>query len=271
MTTLETFIDVCKHTKESAVAAATNGEIDDVPPFVEFHRDGEPFMLFITAQIDRDMALTAIMLGVPIFAIDEMYLMFDAHMSREMNNPATGKPWGPGGMQKACDEDGACSLGVITDCLTFMSMTRDGEVSMANVPYHVDKTNHVVCWHDDEFRATKEEGAVKLEGLVPDRIRDAFAAPPFRDSLEPELAVFSDDPDAPCAQDVADLMGAHLLAEYGAPMMAITPDRRARLDRIAALMGMAVSNVDDESLDLIAEQRHNPIADLAAIRADLAE
>lgn len=164
--------------KEGAVADMDDRGTDDLDGLVEVWRDGEP-IVFIVTPIDRDKALDAAHFAVRGFRADRIIVSLDSHYTTQANNPSTGKPWGPGEMQKACDEDGACSLGIITDALVINTVTKDS-LTMYTLPYHVDKDAKQVHWQRNED--TDSEGAT-LEGLVPDVLRAAFQGRPLIDEF----------------------------------------------------------------------------------------
>lgn len=166
-------LDRFKERKEEA-----KGE--DITPLVEFWTDDKGPAAFVFCQrINRDDALDAMWFGASGFNADAVVLCLDSHYTQQPINPATGKQWGPGEMQKACDEDGACSTGIITDCLVVMEQHRDGTHRQAILPYHVDKESGKVHWHDPErIDPTNifEPGAM-VDGLVIDACRAAFERP----------------------------------------------------------------------------------------------
>lgn len=161
----------------------------DMAPMIEGYRDGELIALVQCLQISRDDALTVLPVLVGGLALDAIVLCLDSHYSQEPINPATGEAWKPGEMQKACDEDGACSTGVITDCLMVMEHHRDGFYRQAAIPYHEDKDAKLVHWHDPEllFESDNEDTAEEVSGIIMDHVEAAFRIEPLTVELANSL------------------------------------------------------------------------------------
>lgn len=183
----ESDMDRYREMKEHGVARMDETGTDDVPPLIELWRDGDPLLTIFCPDVDRDMALAAIHFAIPRINADRSVSVMDAHVTNEMVNPTTGKPWAPGEMQHACDQEGACDIGTLTDCLAITDYRRDGTHAMTTLPYHVDKDAKKVHWatdspHHHEFN----DG--EISGYVPDVIQQAFRANPETiHALPPEL------------------------------------------------------------------------------------
>lgn len=176
--------------KEQAVADMEDRGTDDIQPLIEVWRDGEPILFIMCPNVDRDEGLDAAYYSIRGLAADRIVMMLDAHVTKNMTNPKTGKPWGPGEMQAACDDDGACNLGLITDCLVINDVSRDGNFTMHTLPYHVNKDAKEVHWQEGENEHTmKEDDESKLEGLIPNVLRDAFAKPTFFDEYSKQIGL----------------------------------------------------------------------------------
>lgn len=166
--------------KEEAVRDMEIRGTDDIQPLIEVWRDGGPIMFIMCRNVDRDEGLDAAYFAIRGLAADRIVLMLDAHVTSTMTNPKTGKDWGPGEMQAACDEDGACDLGLITDCLVINDVTRDGDFTLHTLPYHVNKDAKEVHWQAGEHdRHMKEDEEATLQGIVPETLRAAFAEKTF--------------------------------------------------------------------------------------------
>jgi hypothetical protein len=100
-----------RETKEATVARSPQDDPGDMCPAALFERDG----VFVAAgnapEVDRDMGLELARVGIRGFAADAIIWAADAHAANSPINPATGEEWGPGGMQNACDNEGACAVG----------------------------------------------------------------------------------------------------------------------------------------------------------------
>lgn len=184
---LTDFITTCIGVKEGQVRGWKAGETDtdDVTPAVRILCT-DPHMLAVTVvapQINRDMGLQAARFLTGALQPDWVTMMADAHVTRATINPVTGKPWEPGEMQNLCDNEGACSTGLLTDCLTFTTIWRDdARRRMDNRMYVVNKELGTVEWlTDPEERvfdtAANDKG--NLSGFITDSMVEAFTAPEF--------------------------------------------------------------------------------------------
>jgi hypothetical protein len=171
--------------KETFASQAPMTGTDDMPGVVEVWRDGQPLVMIVTPEVNRDQALEAAWFSAQAFEADRIIVVMDAHLSPIMENPTTGQPWGPGEMSKACHDDGLCGTNVITDCLIVNDVHRDGAYAMHTLTYHVDEAARQkgdapvgVHWQpdgDDYSFSTDGDGKMTaLEGLVPDALREAF-------------------------------------------------------------------------------------------------
>ena len=185
-------IDGLKHLKESKVrdSAGVEGD-DDLNPMVEVFRAGVLVALIVAPHVDRDQGLHACRIAAVGFSADKISMVMDAHMASAPVNPKTGKEWGPGEMQRACHEDGACAVGLITDCLLVMDAYRTGRIVQSTLPYHVHAEAKTVRWVVDEHVGTLDTDTPnnELQGIVPDAVRDAFTKPQIIDSMRAELGL----------------------------------------------------------------------------------
>ncbi len=159
--------------KEAACAAAGD---TDIPPHLLPWRAGSPVAAIICPQVDKQQALTAAALAVPGFGADAIAVTVDAHVTATPVNPATGRVWAPGEMQRACDQEGACSAGLLAACLATLLVRADHTVELWQRKYRVDKTTGAVHWLDPADRR-REHAMTSLTGLVPDTLRDCFDHP----------------------------------------------------------------------------------------------
>jgi hypothetical protein len=172
------------HNKETA--CHRHGD-RDISPQLEAWRDGNLVAAVICPEVDKTLALTAATVAAPGFGTDALTLTFDAHVAASPINPATGQPWAPGEMQRACDEEGACDLGVITDCLVTLLVHRDGAMASWTRKYRVDKAAGQVHWIDPVDKHT-DRGGMELVGLVPDELRESLALPSLWPIIAPRAA-----------------------------------------------------------------------------------
>lgn len=169
-----------KHIRQECLADVDErGGISDMTPMIEGYRDGEMIAMVQPLQINRDDALSALPLLVGGLALDAVVLCLDSHYTTSPTNPTTGKPWGPGEMQKACDEDGLCSTQIITDCLMVIEQHRDGYHRQVALPYHEDKDAKQVHWHDTESIFDSEDSEGNVQGRIVDALNHAFGLQPM--------------------------------------------------------------------------------------------
>lgn len=187
--TYQWFLDNARKVKDAQVASydGTDQTTDDIVPAV--HVAGtSPFRFEVIAlapQIDRDMGLAIAKTLVTATSPDYVTFMADAHAANEMTNPATGKPWAPGEMQNACDVEGACSVGVLDDCLIFQTAWPSGRQRAETYRYTVTKGQGVgassIAWTGygpaHESIDTEDEGDHRTTGRVPDSLAYYFTDP----------------------------------------------------------------------------------------------
>lgn len=191
----EKFIEMLIARKQAKVAGAdfdVKGS-DDIAPVVLFKDADGPVAFCFVHDIDRDHALDAMFRLTQVFSATEILCAFDSHFSSSAVNPATGQPWGEHEMQRACDEDGACSLGIITDTIAINAFRADGAEWWVNLPYHVGYTNHEVHWQEREVFHCDDKGTL-VDGLIPDVARQALALPRRMDSALPFAVANGLDP-----------------------------------------------------------------------------
>lgn len=220
--------------KEDAAERAPERGTDDMNGFIELWRDGKPILVLFTPDVDRDQVLDAAWFAIPAIDADRAIVVMDAHLSTAKNNPNTGEPWGPGEMQKACHEDGACLTGIITDCLIVNDIWRDGTYRMNSLMYHIDEPAKAagdqpvsVHWQKDEDTANDLSTAegVELGGLVPDVLRKAFERdmnvdmPEDIRQMEQEMGAVK----ARAAKDAA-AVGRLVMQGYGVALMHDDPE-----------------------------------------------
>lgn len=220
---LKHFLKYVNSIKE-AVVADMDPEVpqsDDIPPAVRLIRTGGTHGVEVIAwapRMDRDLALNIIEM-LSIIEPDIITIACDAHVTRQMTNPVTGEKWGPGEMQNLCDNEGACSTGLLTDCITATTVHKTGRTQMSNYLYEVNKTDKTVTWLEptDEdplpIDTLDSEDDGHLTGLIPDTLREII------DNKHPMLAV-------------AHQMGE----EMGVPPL----ERQARL--LCGVLGLLMKN-----------------------------
>lgn len=180
------FVERAKAVKEGQVALydGTDRTTDDITPavYVEVQHPFPVSVVAIAPAIDRDMGLSIAHILATALRPEWISFMADAHTANVPENPATGKPWGPGEMQNACDVEGACSVGMLDDCLMFTTVWRDSERARTDTQvYTVTKGEGVgastMRWEGyGPSRTLDSEGLgdASLGGLVPDTLRQSL-------------------------------------------------------------------------------------------------
>lgn len=178
-------IGLVRATKEQTVARSPQDDPGDMCPAVLFERDGAFVAAGNAPDVDRDMGLELARVGIRGFAADSIIWCADAHVTNQQVNPATGEPWGPNGMQNACDNEGACLIGVLQDCLMVTCVDRAlGVTNFQTIPYEVDKETRTVDWVEgpEWARADWLEKGVK-NGYIVDVLMRAFSVPILRHDM----------------------------------------------------------------------------------------
>lgn len=141
----------------------------DIPPYLvgfrgERGRAGAVIEV-ICEEVDRERGLDAMYLLAAMECV-AIAATFDAHLSTQMTNPRTGKRWKQDEMQKLCDGEGACDLGLLTDCLMTSAVFADGKVAGYNRSYHLHEAKGEIAWvSEGEAMGEGVEGAT-LGGYV---------------------------------------------------------------------------------------------------------
>lgn len=170
--------------KENKVACTSQDDPGDICPVVFFERDGGFVAAGTAPEVNRDQGLELARVGVRGFAADAIIWCTDAHGANTPINPATGKEWGPGEMQNACDTEGACAVGVLQDVIVVIHYDRVlGSTSYRSIPYEVDKENRKVDWVDGPEWAKADYADGIVDGYIVSELRRAFNAPILRYDL----------------------------------------------------------------------------------------
>ncbi|HEU0130797.1 MAG TPA: hypothetical protein VFQ85_07380 [Mycobacteriales bacterium] len=164
--------------KEQLVAATRCQPDEDLNPHLTVIRGGTVLAVVAAPALDVTLGLSAIGAAAVGYAADELVLSADAHLSHSGTNPRTGRPWAPGEMQRLCDTEGACDLGLLTNAMVSTWANRAGQLAMWTDPYHIDKTARTVTWTPSRAEQLAiEQPPFTLAGRIPDRLRDAMGAP----------------------------------------------------------------------------------------------
>ena len=185
--------------------AMVNGtDRGDVPPVVLAERKGKPVSLIMAGQGNKMLGLHAAKLARIGMDVDTITVMFDAHMAglREGETVEQFRErYPPGSMQRMCDEEGACELGEIIDCITVQRVTRTDTVG-ASLPYHYHGVGTTFRWDEEKIAVQSEvlSGEKRLErmsGMLSDALRKIINMPSLLEQGEAILTrMFGDGPDA---------------------------------------------------------------------------
>jgi hypothetical protein len=167
-------------THDSAPGAA------DISPVIQGWRGSQPVVVLAPARVNRDDALHAARLAAVGFGCDVLSFTADGWEAADSErSPTTGKPWRPGEMQRAVEEDGALEAGRISEALTTLVVNRAGDVRGALLPYRVDRklsclgiASYELAWQEEPPLAQN----VTWGGLVVDYLVD-FMNEPSVDAL----------------------------------------------------------------------------------------
>lgn len=154
----------------------------DIAPVVLGWRGSQPVVLLAPARVNRDDALHATRLAAIGFGCDVLSVTTEGWVpANSKRNPTTGKPWGPGEMQRAVEEEGALEAGWITEALTTNVVNRAGDVLGALLPYRVDRrvsalgiTSYDLEWAQQPALSPKNGWG----GLVVDYLVEFMNEPP---------------------------------------------------------------------------------------------
>lgn len=190
--------------KEQLVAATTCQPDEDLNPQVTVIRGGDVIAVIVAPALDAQLGLAAAGAAAVGYAADELVFSADAHLSHSGTNPHTRQPWAPGEMQRLCDTEGACEIGLLTDVMVSTWASRDGQLAMWTDPYHVDKTARTVAWTPPSGAQLQiDQPPVTLVGRIPDALRAVLRAPTAVEQA------------GPMPQAVADLATTAMLLDRG--------------------------------------------------------
>lgn len=150
----------------------------DTPPLMSIYRDGELLLHAFAPRVDRDLGLWFLDRAVSGYSADAASLFTDAHMMDQRFFDEKGRGPDPHELQHMCDNEGACELGLTTDCIFGMHVTR-AEPEAArylSFPYHVNKATKRVHWQPDFMFLDGHDETVKLDGLIANAMREILSA-----------------------------------------------------------------------------------------------
>lgn len=146
----------------------------DIAPNVTWLRDGVLVANFLGTRVNKYDAIALVVMGSRMLSADEIVVSMDTHISSELINPKTGKPWVPGEMQNLCNDEGACDTGLITDAISTFRLGKDVPSAMLSRKYHVNHATREVHWVDPWDAVLEDDGDTKLTGFVLDSMKAAW-------------------------------------------------------------------------------------------------
>lgn len=130
--------ELLEHVRKQKLFWVEHTERGDMPPATIAFRGGKLIGTIFAPQIDKHMGLQAAHLCRRGLAADQIVCVFDAHVYRSKPGEDYEKvraTWPDGSMQKACDINGVCATGEISDCLTVLIVDEAGNVSGETLTY----------------------------------------------------------------------------------------------------------------------------------------
>ena len=158
---LEQAIEFARKRKEARVAVAPDDH--DLRPLLVFSRGGQTVAIVTTPDVDKEQGLAAARIGLGGYSADEVILILDAHMKLMQLGE---EPPAPGELQRMCDQEGACELGLITDLVVVNRITHEGVQEMACVPYAYHGSGTVFRWSGEIRTALGRE----VKGYIPESL-----------------------------------------------------------------------------------------------------
>lgn len=193
MTTLREKLDASvehvRYLKTERVKSARRRNETDIHAVVEGWRGDERVVVLMPSQIARDVALNAARIVALGFGADAISLTTEgwavagsaatgATEESVKTNPFTGRPWGPGDMQRAVEQHGALTSGLIRETLTTFVVNRAGDMVGTASPYRIVEGKGYrpfhVEWDENDpafgrILDDREEGS-RAEGVVPEAL-----------------------------------------------------------------------------------------------------
>lgn len=179
-----------------------NDDQGDIPPIVIVIKDGKPYVAITAPQVDKNRGLQAASMARLGFGAEELILICDAHVtltsgkSEEEQNRIRDKYSEPGSMQKACDEQEACSHGEICDCITIQHITSEYKFNSWTLCYEYhgkggpefkwleehnqEMLNAVILSEeelDQKIKNREEDEQQYVGGLIPEGLKNALLLP----------------------------------------------------------------------------------------------
>jgi len=205
---LKQWVDYAKSHKAIFVNKTERG---DITPTVIVERDGEVQAIVSASEVDKHQGIAIAALSQIGFDPDYLTMIMDAHVY--IGKPTKGqtpeqaadefRKKFPNGLQAACDNDGACDLGEIADCLICHRIDRNGNIEMVTLPYsYHGKNGPPFSWMNEEkfkesfWAANSDDDENKLSGFIPESLRDIMSKKKTPDHM-PDLEKLAESMNLP--------------------------------------------------------------------------
>lgn len=168
------------HVRNQKLFWVNHTDRGDMPPCVIAFRGGKVIGTFFAPQIDKIMGLQAADLCRRGLSADQIVCVFDAHVYQaksEEDYKAVRSTWPNGSMQAACDSNGACSTGEISDCLTVLIVDDKGSVSGETLTYDYHGSSGGVPFKWTTYIPPADSSTVKIGGFLADNLVKIMAQP----------------------------------------------------------------------------------------------
>lgn len=182
--------------KEHKALWVETTERGDMPPTIFAERDGKLICGVISPQIDKYLGFSAAITLRKGLAADYITIIMDAHV-KTLKPGENMKNYKSGDLQRQCDQEGACELGKISDCLICYRASIDGKIKMKTLPYayHGKKAGVQFKWTEyggDKLKIAnkkltddiEDDSDIKVEGLIPDALRQIMQIKPILEEEE---------------------------------------------------------------------------------------
>jgi hypothetical protein len=174
---IKQIIETCKESKKIWCDITERG---DMPPYLIIEKDGIQVASIFAPQIDKMLALKAAHMCRVAIGINGIALCCDSHMASMKAGDE--KNWKPGEMQRMCDEEGACEAGLISDCLSIVTLDRKDKLCLASIPYSYHGKGTKFSWAEDKNYIMNEDGENRIEGNIPYALRKIMEETPLAET-----------------------------------------------------------------------------------------
>lgn len=169
-----------EHVRNQKLFWVKHNDRGDMPPSVIAFRGGQFVGTFFAPQVDKIKGLNAAdMCRRGLFA-DQIVCVFDAHVYRSKPGEDYEKvraTWPGGSMQRACDDNGVCALGELSDCLTVLLVDHAGNVSGETLTYDYHGRTGGVPFKWTPYDLPEGGEGVKHGGWLADNLVKIMAQP----------------------------------------------------------------------------------------------